>query len=195
MPRFPQVRIARVAAALTVSALLASCTREADTFRPRIVITEPEAGSVSRQASTIVKGFAMDDHGVAELLVNGRPLPTAGSSKIAAFEFRTDIASNRTNYTIKATDTSGKSVTVDLPLRFDPTPPKLEITKFEKEGKTLRVTGTATDDVKVASITMDGSRLTINPGRRVPFYAEATGIYVDIVVTDAAGNKLSRRVQ
>lgn len=195
MPRFPQVRLASGVAALTVTALLASCAREADTFRPRIIITQPEAGSVSRQASTIVKGYVMDDHGVAELLVNGRRVATTGSGKIAAFQFRTEIASNRTNYTLKATDTSGQSITVDLPLRFDPNPPTLDVTKFEKEGTTLRVTGTATDDVKVASITVDGSRLTITPGRRVPFYAEATGIYVDIVVTDAAGNKFSRRVQ
>lgn len=176
--------------------LLGGCAREVDAFRPRVIITEPEASTISRQTSAVVRGYAMDDTGVRQILVNGQPLKLReGSRKIVPFAFKTAVAGQSANYTIEAIDDSGQRTRVELPLRYDPVPPKLEITKFEREGKTMRVTGIATDNTKVVSVTVDGGKLGVSAGRRVPFYAEATGVYVDIVVTDAAGNKQSKRVQ
>jgi len=182
-------------ACLPLVIILTGCAREVDTFRPRIIVTQPEAGSVSRQTNTIVRGYVMDDTAVSEVLVNGVRVPTRGSRKIVSFAFRTSVAGNRADYVIEARDTSGHTAKLNLPLRYDGTPPKLEITKFEREGNTMRVTGTATDDTKVASITVDGGRLGVGSGQRVPFYAEATGVWVDIVVKDAAGNTTRKRVQ
>ncbi|AFZ66025.1 hypothetical protein [Deinococcus peraridilitoris] len=177
-------------------AMLGSCARQTDAFQPRIIITEPAAGSVSRQNSTVVRGYAMDDRAIAQIRVNGQPLTLReGSRKIVPFAFRTSTTSNRADYSIEAVDEGGLSTKIALPLRYDPNPPKLEITKFEREGETLRVSGVATDDVKVTSISVDGSKLGLGASRRVPFFAESTGKFMDIVVTDAAGNKVSRRVQ
>lgn len=196
MFRTPPHRLRLLAVAGAGAVVLAGCAREADTFRPRIVVTEPAAGSVSRQNSSVVRGYVIDDKAVREVRVNGQPLTLReGSRKIVPFAFKTSTTSNRANYIIEASDNAGLSAKVELPLRYDPNPPKLEITKFEREGNTLRVTGVATDDVKVATISVDGSRLGITTGRRVPFYAESTGQYADIVVTDAAGNTTKKRVQ
>ena len=176
--------------------MLAGCAREADTFQPRIIITQPEVGSISRQNSSIVRGYVMDDRGVESIRVNNQPLQLReGSRKIVPFAFKTSTTTNRADYVIEATDSAGHTVKVELPLRFDPNPPKLEITKLERDGTTLRITGVATDDVKVAAITVDGSKLGVSGRRSVPFYAESTGQYVDVVVTDVAGNKTTKRVQ
>ncbi len=176
--------------------VLGSCAREGDAFRPHIIITEPEAGSVSRQNSSVVRGYAIDDQEVASLVVNGTALKLpAGKRKIVPFAFKTSATSDRAEYTIAATDNAGRSAKLILPLRYDPNPPTIEITKLERDGGVLRVTGVATDDVKVASVTVDGSKLSVSPGRRVAFYAEALGTTVDVVVLDAAGNQTVKRVQ
>ena len=175
---------------------LGGCARQDDTFRPHIIITQPEAGSVSRQNSSVVRGYAIDDQAIAGLSVNGTALklPT-GRRKIVPFAFKASATSNRADYTIEATDNAGERAKLTLPLRYDPNPPSIEITKVERDGGALRVTGVASDDVKVASVTVDGSKLSVSPGRQVPFYAEASGDAVDVTVMDAAGNTTVKRVR
>lgn len=175
---------------------LAGCSREADSFRPRIIITQPEAGAITRATDTVVRGYAVDDGGISSVRVNGTAVPRRGGTpKIYSFAFKTATKGTTANYVIEAIDFSGRATKLTLPLRYDTKAPELEISKFEREGNTMRVTGVATDDFKVTAITIDGSRLSITPGRRVPFYAEATGEFVEIVVTDAAGNKTQQRGQ
>lgn len=181
---------------LGLALLLSGCAREADTFSPHIMITEPEAGSVSRTTGTVVRGYVMDDHGVRIVRVNGRPVERrGGTAKIYPFAFRTSATNANADYNIEAEDSSGRRVTVELPIRYDDTAPTLTITKFEREGVTLRVTGVAEDNLKVASITVDGNRLGVSASRRVPFYAESSGEFVDVVVTDSAGNQKRQRVR
>jgi hypothetical protein len=176
--------------------LLGGCARQADEFPPKVMITEPAAGAFSRTTSTVVRGYALDDHGIAAIRVNGTPLGLSGGSrKIVPFAFRTSVNANRANYEIQVTDTSGLSTKAELPLRFDPNPPKIDVSKVERDGDTLRISGVATDDSRVASVVVDGSRLGVAPGQKVPFYAEATGASVEVVVTDAAGNTARQRVR
>lgn len=183
-------------AGVLLAVTLAGCSREVDAFRPHLVITQPEAGAIARSADTVVRGYAVDDEGIASVRVNGTAVERrGGTAKIYPFAFKTATSGTTANYVIEAADLSGRSTKLSLPLRYDSKAPELEITKFEREGTTMRVTGIATDDFKVTSISIDGSRLSITAGRRVPFYAEATGEWVDIVVTDAAGNKVQQRAQ
>ena len=183
--------------ALLLPGVLAGCARQESSFRPHIIITQPEAGAVSRRAQIVVRGYVLDDGAVTRVRVNGTDLPLrAGSPKIRPFQFNASAGSGGSgDYLIEATDRGGLTSTLKLPIRYDATPPKLDISKIERDGAKLRLTGLATDDTKVVSVAVDGSKLSVPPGRRVPFYAEASGASVAVVVTDAAGNTTKRRVR
>lgn len=183
-------------ALLLLAPLLGGCTRTADTFKPRIVITSPDGGGVSRARSFTVKGYALDDQGVTQLTVNGRSIPIqAGSRKIAYFQFQTQLAGGRGEYTVAARDAAGNRGTLVLPIAVDGTPPTVKVTRFERERGVVRVTGVATDNTRVTEISVDGKRLNITPGAQVDFYAETSGVYADIAVTDGAGNVTKLRAQ
>lgn len=186
-------------ALLLLPAALAGCARQESSFRPHIVIMQPEAGAVSRRAQIVVRGYVLDDGAVARVRVNGVDLPLrAGSAKIRPFQFNASAGSGGSgsgDYLIEATDGDGLTTSLKLPIRYDATPPQLDISKIERDGATLRITGTATDDTKVVSVAVDGSKLSVPPGQRVPFYAQASGTSVAVVVTDAAGNVTSKRVR
>ena len=84
---------------------------------------------------------------------------------------------------------------LSLPVRVDTVKPTIKVTKLERDGQTIRVSGVATDDQRVAQVIVDGIRLNITPGTRVEFYAETTGTYADIQVRDTAGNTVKMRAQ
>lgn len=181
---------------LLAAPALGACDRSADTFQPRIVITSPDGGGVSQSRNFVVKGYVIDDQGVSELTVSGRALPlTAGSRKIAYFQFQTQVTGNRGEYTLRARDAAGNESTLRLPVSVDGTNPVLKVTRFERERNVVRVTGVATDENRVAQVIVDGNRLNVTPGRRVDFYAETTGVYADIEVRDAAGNVTKLRAR
>lgn len=176
-------------ALLLLAPLLGSCTRTTDTFKPRIVITSPDGGDVGRVRSFTVKGYALDDQGVAQITVDGKAIPIQpGSRKIAYFQFPAQLAGARRQYTVRARDKAGNESTLVLPIAVDTTPPAVQVTRFKRAGNVVRVTGVATDNNRVAQVSVDGNRLNITPGTRVDFYAETTGNYADLQVTDGAGN-------
>ncbi|WP_229775871.1 hypothetical protein [Deinococcus ruber] len=183
-------------ALLGLSVLLAGCSPRQDTFKPLIVITSPDGGSASAARSFLVKGYVVDDQGVRSLEVQkvAVKLDTPGE-KIQPFSFRTLIQGQKADYVIKATDTSGNVAVLTLPVRVDTVKPSVKVTKLERDGQTLRVTGVATDDQKVAQVIVDGSRLNITPGTRVEFYAETTGQFAEIEVRDAAGNTFKTKAR
>ena len=174
---------------LGLSVLLAGCSPRQDTFKPLIVITSPDGGSASATRSFLVKGYVVDDQGVKTLEVQKVAVKLdAPGEKIQPFSFRTLIQGQKADYLIQATDTSGNVATLTLPVRVDTVKPSVKVTKLERDGQTLRVTGVATDDQKVAQVIVDGNRLNITPGTRVEFYAETTGTVAEIEARDAAGN-------
>ncbi|ABF45086.1 MULTISPECIES: PilN domain-containing protein [Deinococcus] len=176
-------------ALLLLAPLLGGCTRTADTFKPRIVITSPDGGGVSRERSFTVRGYVLDDQGVAQITVDGKAIPIQpGSRKIANFAFQTQLTAERGQYTIRARDKAGNESTLVLPVAVDTTPPAVQVTRFERDGNVVRVTGVATDNNRVAQVSVDGNRLNITPGARVEFYAETSGSFADIQVIDGAGN-------
>ena len=160
------------------------------------MVTNPDGGGASTTRSFVVSGYVLDDTGVKSVEVQGVNVPLqAPGEKIQPFSFRTLIQGEKATYSIRATDTSGNVSTLNLPVRVDAVRPSVKVTRLEREGKTIRVSGVATDDQKVAQVSVDGSRLNITPGTRVEFYAETNGLYADIVVRDAAGNTAKLRAQ
>ena len=189
---------ARVALAVTLMPLLlGSCNRTTDTFKPRITINSESGGSgVSRQNKLTVDGFALDDTGVTGVTVDGKPVALLpGTGKLAHFRFEADMRSGKGKYTIVARDAAGNKDTLVLPITVDGQSPTITVTRFERSGNVVRVSGVAQDNNSVSEVTVDGNRLNITPGRRVEFYAETTGIYADLQVTDAAGNVTKKRAQ
>ena len=195
--QFPaRLRVQTTCALLGGSALLASCAPRSDTFKPRIVVTAPDGGGASTTRSFLVSGYIFDDQGVKSLAVQGVNVPLeAAGEKIQPFSFRTLIQGDSASYSIRATDTSGNVSTLVLPVRVDTVKPSVKITRLERDGQTLRVSGVATDDQRVAQVIVDGNRLNITPGTRVEFFAETTGQYADLQVRDAAGNTVKLRAQ
>lgn len=189
------MRRAALALALLAPAL-GGCARTADTFKPRIVITSPDGGGSGQARGFTVKGYVLDDQGVARVTVDGRAIPVrAGSRKIAYFEFKTQLQGSRGEYTIGALDAAGNKSLLVLPVAVDSAPPTVNVTRFERVGNLVRVTGVAADNNRVAQILVDGNRLNITPGSRVDFYAETSGVYADLQVIDGAGNVTRLRAQ
>ncbi|MFC4453308.1 hypothetical protein [Deinococcus sonorensis] len=180
---------------LLLPALLAACAPRQDTFKPRIVITVPDGGGATSQTSFVVKGYVLDDKGVRSLKVQGVQVRLAGSEKIEPFSFKTLVSGTSADYRIEATDLSGNVTSLTLPVRVDRVAPAVTVTQLERDGKVIRVSGVAADNLRVAQVSVDGTRLNITPGARVEFYAETTGQFADIEVRDSAGNTVKRRAQ
>ncbi|WP_407539110.1 hypothetical protein Q0M94_13155 [Deinococcus radiomollis] len=194
--RFPATRRLWAGCVLLSGALLASCAPRSDTFKPRIVVTAPDGGGASTTRSFVVSGYVLDDQGVKSLAVQGVNVPLeAAGEKIQPFSFRTLIQGASASYRIQATDTSGNVSTLELPVRVDTVKPSVKVTRVERDGQSIRVSGVATDDQRVAQVIVDGNRLNITPGTRVEFFAETSGQYADIQVRDAAGNSVKLRAQ
>lgn len=179
--------------ALTLA--LGACARTTDTFKPRITVTAGEGGA-GRSPSFLIQGYVLDDVGVTQITVDGKPIPIQpGSNKIARFQFQAVLSTPTGRYTIAARDSAGNESTLVLPVSVDPTRPVIKVTRFERSGNVIRVSGVATDNVRVAQVSVDGNRLNITPGPRVEFYAETTGIWADVLVTDTAGNRTALRAR
>ncbi|MBB6097454.1 hypothetical protein HNR42_000871 [Deinobacterium chartae] len=179
-------------------ALLAGCARQSDGFKPKILITSPSEGSISRTGITRVQGYAYDNDGITSLRVNGQELLDTPAlrdergKKIVRFEFKTQGGRGQIAYRLEARDALGSTATKELPLRVDVKPPVIELTRVELEDGTLRVVGTVTDNVKVNTVSVNGVQLNVPAAARVPFYAEVSGSSATVTAVDAAGNKATR---
>ncbi|GGS15300.1 hypothetical protein GCM10008961_03330 [Deinococcus knuensis] len=194
MLRRPFSRAAASALLLTLAAVLAGCSRTTDTFTPHISVTSD--GNASREQSFLIQGYVLDDVGVTQVAVDGKPIPIQpGSDKLARFQFRTMLSTPTGKYTITARDAAGNEGKLVLPVSVDPVRPVIRVTRFERSGGVVRVAGTVTDNNRVAQILVDGNRLNITPGNSVDFYAETTGIWADIEAADAAGNRTTLRAR
>lgn len=175
---------------------LSACSRTADNFTPRIVISGAEAGVVAQSAKTAVRGYVLDDTGTTQITVDGQNVPiAAGSRKIANFSFEPQGKNGKTSYLIKATDAAGHVGNAEIEVVIDAVPPQIKVRSFTRIRNIVRISGVALDNNRVTQILIDGNRLNITPGQKVEFYAETTGIYADLEAVDAAGNRTKFRAQ
>lgn len=194
MRLFPRLSALPLLALLPLG--LGGCARPTDTFTPRIVIGGPAGGAVSQDTTPTVRGYALDDVGVTRITVNGKAIPVqAGSRKIAAFSFQPPIQGNRGQYTVRAYDAAGHVGELSGAVRVDVQRPQIQVTSLERSGRQIRVSGVASDVGGVTAVSVDGQPLGIQPGTRVAFSGQTSGLYADITVRDAAGNTATLRAR
>lgn len=114
--------------------LLSACQRPGDTQPPLIGITQPKSGVLS-QRSLQVQGYALDDVGVQSVKAGGKELlPEASRGrKLVRFSFRVQAPqSGQVEIKVDATDMSGQTRTVRLPLVLDARPPQIVIERAER---------------------------------------------------------------
>lgn len=175
---------------------LGGCARPTDTFTPRIVIGGPGGSAVSQSRTPTVRGYALDDVGVTRVTVDGKAMPLqAGSRKIAVFSFQPAIQGDRGQYTVRAYDAAGHVGELSGSVRVDAQKPQIQVTSLERSGRQIRVNGVAVDAGGVTAVSVDGQALSIQPGSRVAFSGQTSGVYADITVRDAAGNTATLRAR
>ncbi len=175
---------------------LAGCAREVDNFNPQIVITQPLAGAILSNTKTIVKGYAYDDKGISKLVVGDKDLLSEPAfreqrgRKLVRFAFTAaSLEPGRVAYQLRAVDSSGRSSEREIELISDTVKPKLEGVQLGGQVDTVSITGKASDNVKVARISVEGIPLNISSAPNVPFYAVVPrSRTITIVVTDSVGN-------
>ncbi|MFC6590769.1 hypothetical protein ACFP81_01105 [Deinococcus lacus] len=186
-------------APLALALLLAGCSRTADTFQPRIVVTSPDGSGMTSARDLNIKGYVMDDTGAVRLTINGEAVPLdSGSAKIRYFTYQPGsdaLKGEGKTFAFAARDAAGNESNLKLSLNVDAKLPQIKVTGFERIGKTIRVSGVATDNDRIEEILVDGTRLNITSGPKVSFYAETQGIWADLEAIDRAGNVTKLRAE
>lgn len=190
---------------LVLAGLLAGCSvGRDDALAPLVAIREPKSGTTRTTEDLRIVGYAMDDEGVAAVIVDGTDLlsfdvyASERGKRFVEFAFTIpDLSDGETTTRIVATDVSGRSSTLLYTLRIDTTPPTLELTSVEDLGSgRLRIEGVARDDVAVSSILVGGVPLQFAPTEEHRFSLDVTsGPDTTVVVEDSAGNRLSQALR
>lgn len=185
--------------------LLSGCSvGRDDALAPLVAIREPKSGTTRTTEDLRIVGYAMDDEGVAEVVVDGTDLlgfdvyASERGKRFVEFAFTIpDLRDGETTTRIVATDVSGRSSTLLYTLRIDTTPPTLELTSVQDLGSgRLRIEGVARDDVAVSSILIGGIPLQFAPTAEHRFSLDVTsGPDTTVVVEDSAGNRLERALR
>lgn len=169
-----------------------------DSLAPVVTITEPQSSAVRAESELQIVGYAMDDVGVASLVVDGTELletpvfAAERGKKLINFGFRPrQVREGLWSSKITVTDVDGRVTELTFPLEIDGTPPTVEITGVEGlGGGRNRISGFARDNDLVGRITVGGeagTQLSFTPAAQVPFSFESGGD-ISVRVTDQAGN-------
>ena len=200
-----RTRRLRAGVALTLLALLAAgCLGRDDALAPIVAIREPKSGTTRTTEDLRIVGYAMDDEGVARIVVDGTDLlsfdvyEAERGKRFVEFAFTIpDLRDGETTTRIVVEDVSGRSSTLLHTLRIDTTPPTLELTAVTALGDgRRRVEGVARDDVAVSAIRIDDVPLQFAPAAEHRFSLDVRpGPDAGVVVEDSAGNRVSRSLQ
>ena len=200
----PLRRLRLLAAALVALAGLAGCMTRGDALAPVVAIREPKSGTTRTTEDLRIVGYAMDDEGVARIVVDGTDLlsfdvyEAERGKRFVEFAFTIpDLRDGETTSRIVVEDVSGRSSTLLHTLRIDTTPPTLELTAVTALGDgRRRVEGVARDDVAVSAIRIDDVPLQFAPAAEHRFSLDvAAGPDARVVVEDSAGNRTERSLE
>ncbi len=183
-----------------VSFSLTGCLLRGDEMAPIITIVDPPSGAVRRVENLEVRGYALDDEGLASILVNGDDLLSypglqgEKDKKLVEFAFRVTPRDDRFESTIVATDTSGSVTSYTYELQIDTTPPTVELQEVTPlSGDRVRVRGVARDNDLVKSIDVAGQALAFVAAGEKEFSVDVDAAPdATVTVEDRAGNVTSQ---
>lgn len=190
----------------------------ADRLGPSVILQR-----IEQQGSTVrLSGVAIDDAGVAELKINGQPIPSSSSlettfsylmsasARDSVIECR-DVLGNRTIFSFNLSHllgaSSGRRMVASLQLTglfqtSDDRPPILSLPGWQDHQTVYMdrvvLTGSVSDRDKIVSLTINGEPLLPRPGAMYLFshiVDLSPGVNAVIIVAeDAAGNRSQRRL-
>ena len=174
---------------------LSGCAGRGDALAPVVTVTEPQGTTVKAESDLQIVGYALDDVGVASILVDGTEILDAPGyvgergKKLINFGFRPrQVREGLWRSEIVVTDVDGRKTALNFPLEIDGTPPTVTLTGVEGLGnRRTRVSGVARDNDLVSKITAGGVARSFTPAAQVAFTFE-TDSDIEITVTDQAGN-------
>lgn len=155
---------------------------------PTVTITSPAEGSYSR--STTVQVTGQVGGAVSSLTVNGLP---ATLSQGGGFTAAASLTEGFNQIVALATDAAGDQATAAVGVILDTIPPTLTVAApaagaITNQGQ-VAVTGTATDDNGVATLTVGGQPVTVTGGAFGSTVELAEGPRsIAVTATDVAGN-------
>lgn len=151
-------------------AAVAPPTYPEDKTPPTVVITAPAQGSTVDTDTVAVRGTATDDVGIAALMVRvglNVEQPAGLPARDGTFALSVSPGPGQQSITVRAVDIGGNAgsdtIEVVRPYGFDSAQPVIAITApitgFATDTPNVAVTGTASDDIGIAevTITVDGA--------------------------------------
>lgn len=169
-----------------------------DILAPSVSIAEPAPGRVVGTDIVAVSGAVSDDRALSGVLINGAEATVANGrySGIAMLMQEGETAIN-----VDAYDVAGNRTNVEVVVTLDRTAPAVSIASpaagTVSNSASVVVSGVASDDVRLASVAVDGVAATLDSAGA--FRAEvpvAAGLRtLTAVATDAAGNTASATVE
>jgi RHS repeat-associated protein len=179
----------------------ASVTVKLDKTAPAVAISTPAGGTTVHSASLPVHGTVSDAlSGVAGVTCNG----TAASVSSGAFDCIVTLVAGDNTITATASDAAGNTQTSTIHATYTPDAqaPAIAITSPATGTYTklsaVTVTGTATDDVSVSSVTVNGTNATLTNGTWTANITLTAGDGVKTITataTDSSGKSTPASVQ
>jgi len=170
-----------------------------DVTPPQVQILSPANGATLTSASVTVSGTASDDTALASVTVNG-VAATLGSGTFSA---NVALVAGTNTLTAIAADASGNTASTSIQVTYTPpdiTPPQVQILSpangASLNGTPVTVSGTASDDTALASVTVNGVPATLGSGTFSASVALVAGSNtLTAIATDASGNTTSTSIQ
>jgi hypothetical protein len=166
-----------------------------DARPPTLTVTSPADGLLTNSQSVVVAGTVDDDNTVSGVTVNGQPAALSGTS----FTATVALAEGPNPITVVATDAIGGHTTASLSVTLDTTPPFISLSSpvagQRQTDPTLAVAGEATDASGLASVTVNGSPVTLSGNRfELSLPLQLGDNTVVVKATDRAGNERTLQV-
>jgi len=183
-----------------------------DDTAPTVTLTAPDSGAVTDTETIVVTGVADDDLGVAALTVQvgfNVPVPVAGPNADGSFAFDVALGAGTQSIVVRAYDIGGNvgqaavEVTREMNTTGPDNPPTVTIEAplegFNVATSSVHVSGTADDDVGIATVEMivdDGAPTLVQTGDHFATWYALANVFpqasgdntITIRATDTAGN-------
>lgn len=168
----------------------------ADTAGPAVVVAGPQSNAVVGNAAITLTGTATDPIGVSSFRINATSVTLANDG---SFQQDIDLNPGANTIAIDATDCEGNASHQELLVYRDAAPPQISITSPVNNAilasGAVTITGTASDDIAVASVAVNGQAATLAAASWTVSLTFADGSRsINAVATDRTGKQNSATI-